>query len=763
MKVDGRKIHKKRTVRFSVSMALVFALFVSLWTLDAEFYAAGTRMGVVVSPDGSLVETFDAPSTSAGHVSNLQGGKELTILKETTGDDGRLWYQVSYPNLYNPSIIKTAYIPATYVTITSSTSSSDTQGGTDSVMAVGTVNVDDLYVRNAPGTSGTYRLTSVNRGDTVQIVGQTTVNGEVWYNVTCTVGGKFYNGWSCGMYIDITYTGADTGGDYAAQLRSAGFPESYLSNLVALHNKYPNWTFEAVKTGLDWSAVIAGESTNGRNVVQNSSDDAMKSTASGAYNYSNNTWTIYDGSSWVSAHPDYIAYCMDPRNFLDETNIFQFESLSYRSSQNLAGVQSILKGTFMDGSVKDSDGKTFSYAQAFVDIGKAEGVSPYHLASRVRQEQGAGTSALISGTYSGYQGYYNYFNVRAYGPTTAEVIKSGLAYAKQQGWNTRYKSLQGGAKLLAQNYIAVGQDTLYFQKFNVVNQKGPLYAHQYMSNVTAAITEGRKMGQGYTDKQQAFVFRIPVYNNMPAAAVKFTASGNPNNYLKELSIAGLSLTPAFQGGTTAYSVVVENSVTSVTVSAKAVAATSSVSGTGSYQLAVGSNTIKVDCRSQSGAVRTYTITVSRKEAPAAPLAPQEGGYSVKSSKYTIGTNITGVAPETSAADFLKAVTISGCTVKLLDASGAENTKTVGTGNKLAVYVNGSLKATYGVVIYGDVNGDGVIKANDLFAINRHILGKAKLKDVYLLAGDVNKKGDGVSASDLFMVNRHLLGTQKIAQ
>ena len=74
-----------------------------------------------------------------------------------------------------------------------------------------------------------------------------------------------------------------------------------------------------------------------------------------------------------------------------------------------------------------------------------------------------------------------------------------------------------------------GSGYLVFQKFNVVNKKN-LYSHQYMANLAAAYNEGRKLGQGYADKQQAFVFRIPVYSGMPASAVTFTASGNPNNY-----------------------------------------------------------------------------------------------------------------------------------------------------------------------------------------------------------------------------------------
>ena len=281
---------------------------------------------------------------------------------------------------------------------------------------------------------------------------------------------------------------------FEAQMKVAGFPASYLDRLSALHKKYPNWQFEAVNTGLAWDDVIKNESKNGVNLVPKSGNDATKSTASGAYDWTTNTWTIYDGSSWVAASPTYIAYYMDPRNFLNDTDIFQFESLSYNKSQTKAGVSAILAGTFMAKEVVDADETTLNYADAFMEIGKNRKVSPYHLASRVRQEQGnAGTSSLISGTYKGYEGYYNYFNFGAAGVSSTLVIKNGLAYAKSKGWDTRYKSLDGGAQLLAKNYIAVGQDTLYFQKFNVVNTNS-LYSHQYMGNLTDAYTEGRKLG-----------------------------------------------------------------------------------------------------------------------------------------------------------------------------------------------------------------------------------------------------------------------------
>lgn len=545
---------------------------------------------------------------------------------------------------------------------------------------------------------------------------------------------------------------------FESQMKAAGFPTSYLDSLSALHKKYPNWQFEAVSTGLNWDDVIKNESKNGVNLVPKSGNDSTKSTASGAYDWTTNTWTIYDGSSWVAASSTYIAYYMDPRNFLNDTDIFQFESLSYSKSQTRAGVSAILAGTFMAKEIEDADGTTLNYADAFMKIGETRKISPYHLASRVRQEQGmGGTSSLISGTYSGYEGYYNYFNFGASGVGSAAVIKNGLAYAKSKGWDTRYKSLDGGAQLLAKNYISVGQDTLYFQKFNVVNASS-LYGHQYMSNLTAAYTEGRKLGQGYTDKQQAFVFRIPIYTSMPDQASAFTATGNPNNYLKTLSVTGQTLTPGFTGATTSYSLVVDNSVESIKVNATAVASTSTVSGTGTVSLKVGSNTVSVKCKSQSGSAKTYKLTVVRQEGEEVSKVPTSKTYTV-GSKY-----ITGIQPGTKASTVLKNLTASGATLKLVGTDGKEKSGAVVTSDVVQLYDGSGKKiSSYTIVIYGDVNGDGEINVLDMIKVNRHVLGLTKLSGAYLEAGDANRAGDGVNVLDMIYINRHSLGLATIRQ
>ncbi len=753
----------------------------------------------VVCDERYWVAARSGPGTEYELEHKLSNGKDITILEQTTGSDGKVWYKAKY-NLAANNEECVSYIRSDFVAAGEASSKPKTETTADAAAgnaeqadvqqnnedqialataagayATGTITGGNVYVRNAAGTSGTTKVVSLNWNHQVDIIGETKVNGVVWYNVKGTLNGKDFTGWTISTYIKVNYNNTGDNTDFVTAMKNAGFPDSYIPNLTALHNKYPSWTFEAVKMGLDWNTVIENESINGLNLVSKSADNSKKSTAAGAYNWSTNTWVEYE-PGWVSASSSYIAYLMDPRNFLDETNIFQFQSLAYSPNETLGGVQSIIKGTFMEGTKSYSNnGEKINYADTFMDVAKSSGVSAYHIASRIKQEQGInGTSPLISGTYSGYEGYYNFFNFSATGSTKALIYKNGLSFAKKQGWNTRVKSISGGSVKVGSNYINKGQNTLYFEKFNVVNTSS-LYFHQYMGNVTAAMTEGRNLAKGYSDKNQAFVFKIPVYNNMPSSAVGFNKAGDTNNYLQSLSISGVSLTPAFNGTTTSYSAVVSNAISSVSITAKAVSGNSSISGTGSYSLAVGNNTVKISCKSQSGDTRTYTININRQVAPAGNNnsgGNNQGNNSqnntevnITSGKYRIGSYITGIEPGTGAADFVKNIAVSASgSVKLLTSSGSENSGKVATGNKVAVYdASGNLKKTYDIVIYGDINGDGAVNALDMIKLNRHILGKGTLTGAYLEAADANRKGDGGNALDMIIMNRHILGKSKISQ
>lgn len=288
------------------------------------------------------------------------------------------------------------------------------------------------------------------------------------------------------------------------------FPESYKKSLTALKEAHPNWTFVKMVTNLDWQTVVTNEMKNSRSLIYKSFPEWAKNG-------------LYDQKNWYYATEPALKIYLDPRNGLTEDGIFQFEQLTYNEkSHTLEAMKKFLNNTFMNDSKPAPGMDTMTFAEMFWYIGKEAGreVSPFHLAARVLQEQGQGTSPLISGTYPGYEGYYNYFNISASGTTNEQIYINGLTYAKNHGWNSSYMSVLGGADIITANYIKKGQDTLYLEKFNVnPNSTYGVYNHQYMQNITAPTTEAlsiRKLYQEAGALDSPFVFKIPVYNNMPA-------------------------------------------------------------------------------------------------------------------------------------------------------------------------------------------------------------------------------------------------------
>ena len=336
-------------------------------------------------------------------------------------------------------------------------------------------------------------------------------------------------------------------------------------------------------------------------------------------------------------------------------------------------------------------------------------------------------------------------------------------------WNTVAKSITGGAEYIGSSYINRGQDTLYTQKFNVTYTAN-LYSHQYMSNVQAPASEAATMFRAYKSNgllNSALVFKIPVYSNMPEQAVSKPAdSGSPNNWLKSLIVGNYSLTPTFTGGTTDYSIILDYSVTNVTVSATAVNGKAVIQGTGSTALQVGENKIPITVTAQNGTVRTYTVTILRKNADGSgTTAPGTAGSGAASlpGGYTVQEHtITGIAPGTNAADFVQSLAASGGTISVYQKDGVTvNDGKIGTGSIVKI-TNGGVTENYTCVIYGDVSGDGAVNALDLLKVQKHIIGASKLEGDYLTAANVKKSGS-VSALDLLKIQKHIIGASELSQ
>lgn len=451
--------------------------------------------------------------------------------------------------------------------------------------------------------------------------------------------------------------------EFKKDLENQGFPSTYVTLLMALHEKYPNWQFEAYKTGLNWNTAVAAESKVGLNLLSNSKAADWKSTAAGAYNWNTDTYTVFDGTTWVTASEKAVKYYMDPRNFLDERGIFQFELLEYQSEvQTQSGVENILKNTPMYNKTytyKNDSNKSVSitYSKTFMDAAKASKVSPYHLASRVKQEVVISPtmfSSSANGTMAGYKGIYNFYNIGA--NSGANAVAKGLKWAStgttySRPWTSPYRSIYGGACYIGEKYINVGQNTLYLQKFNVTSKSR--YDHQYMANIEAPNNEATKTASAYgTDKATTpIVFSIPVYSGMPASAcpVPSGTGKSPNNYLKTLSVQGYAFASPFalgDNGSKTYAVTVPNNVTKVKINATAVSSSATVTGAGNKSVSVGKNTFTVKVKSSTGVTRSYKVQVKRKA---------QAGKSVASNKKTKAQNSTKTEKkkETKASEATK--------------------------------------------------------------------------------------------------------------
>ena len=628
-------------------------------------------------------------------------------------------------------------------------------------------------------------------GNTLEVLdenaGTTSNVCDKWYKIKSN--NKEY--YACGDYITIKKELTDEEiKDYRTYLKNKGFPESYLDSLVSLHEKHPNWNFEVFNAKISFNDMASIEyKIEGRSLLwdSNRSYDGYKSTESWAYNYLNDTFrNNYSGGgvNWYAPSYNTVAYYLDPRNFLNEKQIFMFETLGYNSKYHTKdGVEKMLKNTFMESGYADSE-NTKTYADAFIDAGVKYNVSPYVLVARVVQEVGSQGSTIVSGTVSGYEGYYNFYNIKATGDQ-AQIIINGLKYAKEMGWDSPYKAIVGGSSFLSDNYINQGQDTLYLQKWDLF---GPLFGnHQYQQNIQAPSTESIGTYNGYNKSallDNEFLFSIPVFQSIPDST-KLDNKGNPNNYLKSLKVNDTYL---FESAThdTTFDMEFEESVTSLKISATTVNNKAIISGIGSVAINSAKQSVMVSVMAENGAVRDYVINVKRKITPAEPdpdkpvnpeptptpspsPSPEPEVITIKEALdklkikydekyfygYKVGTKIEKIVSDIKNID--KNITITSYNKE----DKVKNTGVIASGDKITIKTSKEEKS-YVIVIYGDVNGDGVIDKLDASTILRKYYGYTKLNDNESKFADINKDGN-IDKLDALSILRDLYGYSKITQ
>ena len=366
--------------------------------------------------------------------------------------------------------------------------------------------------------------------------------------------------------------------EYREKLTAKGFPTSYVERLAYLQYDHPDWIFEPLPvTDLAWDAVVEKEMTPSWNLVVYAdwAPDEWNALKEKNYTpYYAKGAKAYDSGSWYQASRETVAYFMDPRNWLNEREIFMFETLGFdAASQSPAAVAKALSMTFMANAKCDGGSRTF--AEVVYDVGRKLGVSPVFIAGRLASEQGGG-SAQASGTIGDalaayytnetgkvgsavvwgkrftrgnaattkvmaagkatYNGYYNFFNFRAYGLGLFEIKYNAWVEAtaretreKYLGpWDTQAKAIEGGSLKVKERYIDTHRHTRYLQKFSVLPAAGDFRWKQYMQNIAAPLVEARNTFKAYAaaDTLDApYRFLIPVYGKMPKSVSPDPAHG----------------------------------------------------------------------------------------------------------------------------------------------------------------------------------------------------------------------------------------------
>lgn len=365
---------------------------------------------------------------------------------------------------------------------------------------------------------------------------------------------------------------------FRRELVAKGFPEGYARPLSELQFGHREWVFEPVGVAdLTWDRIVEKELTPSWNLVVYAdwAPNEWKALKEKNYTpYYAKDAKAYDSGAWYQASRETIEYFMDPRNWLNEREIFMFETLQFDArSQTPEAVERTLSKTFM--AKAKCGGAKGTFAELLMDVGRKLGVSPVFLAGRLASEQGFGspqsfgtlgdclvglstnrsgkvgdadvwgkrftrdgeaTKKVLAKGAAAYNGYYNFFNFRAYGLGLFEIKYNAWVEATADEtrarylgpWDSQARAIEGGAMKIKERYIDTHRHTRYFQKFSVLPAAKDFRWKQYMQNIAAPLVEARNTSKAYAaaDTLDApYRFLIPVYIAMPKRACPDPAGG----------------------------------------------------------------------------------------------------------------------------------------------------------------------------------------------------------------------------------------------
>lgn len=186
-------------------------------------------------------------------------------------------------------------------------------------------------------------------------------------------------------------------------LNEKKYPE-YKELIDDLQRKHPNWQFTLFYTKLNWEEVIKEEGhSDKRSRPLNLIPQSFKYPED--WKCSIDKDKTFDNGSWYCASDKAIRYQMDPRNLLNDKDIFQLKEITFLNSAcTVEGIMKKTENSFLEGE---------TVADALIEAGKKANIDPYFIVSRLIQEQGRKGTKLSRGYTYQDKTVYNPFNIAA--------------------------------------------------------------------------------------------------------------------------------------------------------------------------------------------------------------------------------------------------------------------------------------------------------------------------------------------------------------
>ena len=281
----------------------------------------------------------------------------------------------------------------------------------------------------------------------------------------------------------------------------------------------------------------------------------------------------------------------------------------------------------------------------------------------------------------------------------------------------------GGIGLI-RSYINRGQNTLYYQKFNVVYS--PYYSNQYAQNILDSQSIGTILKGYYKDAgllDSSFTFIIPLYKNMPTSAVPTPTLTSETGEIAYVNASGgLALRSSPNGTTIAY----VNEGAQVIILERA---TEKIGGYYWDKVSTPRGTGYMAREAKDGS-KVYLVV---EGSDPGPINPTE--------KYAIENDNILITPATTISDIDGATTTSD---------------TFGTGAKIKIK-----DKEYTVIMLGDPNCDGNITPADYVKIKNKIMGVTSMDEISQKAADVNRDGN-ITPADYVKIKNHIMNVSKIS-